>query len=192
MGVPVRIRRLAARHPWVRWSVVIALATAAAGLVLRAGDRVEQARDSWGRTRDVLVAVEPIAPGDVVHDAVEVRRLPEPLVAATALGNVDPGVVARQHVGVGEIVGAADVAPGVGRTALLDEGQAAVAVGEVTPSGARPGERVQVVATGTVIASRGRVLAADGGVVLVAVDVADAAIVAAAALDGTAAIVVLP
>jgi hypothetical protein len=192
MAVRVRIRRLVARHPSVRWSLVTTLAVAAGALVWDAGADVDDARAAWGRTRTVLVAVEPIAPGDRLHDAVERRQVPEPVVADDAPDHLDADAVARQHVGAGEIIGAADVAPGVGRTALLQHGDAAVAIAEAVPSGARPGERVEVVVGGVVIAGDATVLAVEADTVLVAVAVGDAPEVAAATLDGSAALVVLP
>ena len=104
-----------------------------------------------------------------------------------------PDAVVRQHVGVGEVLGAADVGPSPGPAGLVPDGWAAVAV--PLEEGLRPplaiGDLVGVV-VGGVRECGGSILDVSAMTVIVAVDGAHAALVATAALDGLVSLVLEP
>lgn len=188
--LPIRLRRLVARRPWIHWAAVAAFALAAAGVVYRAAADVEATRRTWGTTRPVLVADGDHAPGDPI-DAVRVD-LPVAMIPAAALDDVPPDARARQRITDGEPVVAADVTAPDGPAAGAGTGTLVVGVVDPLAPGARPGLGVVVVAEGLVLAPHASVVSVVGDVVYVAVGVDDAAVVAAAARSGTASLVFVP
>jgi len=176
-----RVRRLLARRPWLYWLAIGVLATAAYAALAARSRAYDAARDRWADTGPVLVARRPIAPGDELAGAVARAEWPRALRPADALIGIDPDAVARQHVGVGEVVTAVDVAPLTGPLALVPDGWVVVPVVEAPSSGATLGERVRVVSGGIVVSADARVVGTIGpDVTLVAVPDADAATVSAA------------
>ncbi len=177
------LRLALARRPWIRWLAIAAAAMTAGWLVLGQLQSVETARQSWTQRRTVFVATHDHAAGDPL--VVEERDLPMAAVPASALDTAPVGGVARQRIGVGEVVTAVDVAVGPGPAAAADEGDVVVAVGDPLLQGAMAnvtvGLRVAVHSEGIVLADEGRIVAIDGDVVFVALDPADAPIVSAAA-----------
>jgi hypothetical protein len=151
-----RLRRLLARHPALRW---IAIVVTCGGFVLSTWSHrtdVADARSAWGSTSRLWVAEADVAPGEPL----EARSIEVPDAVAPADPAVtDPsGSAARQRVGRGEIITAVDVAGGSGALALVPDGWIVVAVAERVPSGAQVGDRVTVVAEGSVIAEAGLVV----------------------------------
>jgi hypothetical protein len=192
MHVAARLRNVLARHRWLYWAAVLLLALGTALVVASATAAVDDARRSWGRTRPVLVATADLVPGDPLAGATELRPLPVPMVPAAALGEPEPGAVARQHVGAGEVVVMVDVAATAGPQALIPAGWSAVAVAETVPSGAATGDEVTAVAEGVVLAADAVVVGRSGDAVLVAVPAGEAPAVAMAAASGTLALLLVP
>lgn len=176
-------RRLVARRPWIHWLLVLVLSAITAAQVAERLGEVDDARDAWGATRPVLVATRAAAPGEpIVADVVDVPVALAPPGAATP--SAADGLVARQRVGEGEILTEADVAAS-GDLALVPPGWLAVPVAESPPSGAAPGERVQLVSEGVVLAADAVVAARHDDVTLVAVPGDLAPAIPAAAAAGT-------
>lgn len=189
-------RHVLARHPWLYWLAVAALAAGAGSAVVGATADVDAARRSWGVEQTVLVAVADIAPGDPVAVGVEQRPLPAAMVPPAALAAVDDTATARQHVRAGEIVVDRDVAPVGGPQPLIPEGWQAVAVAEPVPTGVAVGDHVAAASGGIVLADDGVVVAqlgGDGGpAVLVAFPADAAAQVAHATTSADLSLLVLP
>jgi hypothetical protein len=184
MGIVARARHELARRPWIHWCLVAGLSTAAASSVASALAGVERARASWGTTVDVLVATVPVSPGMPLAGAVEARSVPVALVpdaAVDAVDLVDGDAVARQHLAVGEMVTAADVAPASGPLALAPRGTRVVTVVAQVPTPAVVGDRVAIAAGGVELVDEAVVVGHIDGAVLVAVRSDRAATVAAAA-----------
>jgi hypothetical protein len=162
----VRLRRLLARHPTLRWAAIVVTCGGFALSVWSHRDDVAEARDAWGTSSPVWVAEADTAPGEPI--AARVVDVPVAIAPADATPTDPSGSAARQHVGSGEIVTRLDVA-GSNALALVPPGWLAVAVAERVPSGALVGERVVVVADGSVIAEEALVVALAEGAVSVAV-----------------------
>jgi hypothetical protein len=117
--------------------------------------------------------------------------VPDAIVPADAVDATDASGRARQSIGPGEIVTAADVSSGAGPGSLARDGMAVVPV--VDRFGvAEVGADVHVVADGVVLADGGRVVGVRGEFALVEVPVRDAPTVAAATGTDVAALVYLP
>ena len=163
----VRLRRLIARHPALRWTAIIVSCGGFALSVWSHRADVDEARAAWGSATAVWVAEADTAPGEtIIARAVDV---PDAVAPADATGHDPSGSTARQHVGRGEIVTSVDVAGGSGALALVPDGWLAVAVSERVPSGALVGERVLVVADGAVIADEAVVVGVGDGASSIAV-----------------------
>jgi len=142
------------------------------------------ARDAWGTTVPVVVADVALSPGDHAGAAtVSVRDWPAILVPSGALREV-PDAAVRQDVAPGEPLGAADIGPAPGPAGLLPAGWVAVAVplDEARRPPLATADLVGVV-VGGVRVTGGAIVEASSGLVVVAVPAAEAAQVAAAALD---------
>jgi hypothetical protein len=192
MNIVARTRHVLARHPSIYWATVLLLAVAAAAVVVSATASVDAARRAWGAPRRVVVATADLAPGDPLAGATATRDVPGPMVPAAALDAAPPGAIARQHVAVGEVLVARDVAASGAPRALIPVGWSAVAVAEAVPSGAAIGDAVRAAADGVVLASDGVVVGRTGDVVLVAVPDDAAPAVATAASEGTLALLLVP
>ena len=179
MNIGARMRVLLARRPWIFWTVVAALTTVVAVDVSGRLRALDDARARWDETREVLVAVEPLRPGDPL--VAEVVDLPLAAVPDGAVA-VDgaPGTV-RQHVAAGEVIVVVDVDVGTGPAAGADDDQVVVPVVDPVLLTAPVGVDVMVLSDGIVLAERARVVDVDGEVIYVAVGRTDAAVVAAAA-----------
>lgn len=174
-SIPVSIRRVVARRPWLYWLAVGAAAIGIAASVHDGMQGLEAARSSWGSMRTVLVADEPIEAGATLR--VVTREVPAAIVPDAAIDE-SSGLLARQRIGVGEIVTAIDVVAGAAPMALVPDGWVAVPVVESTPSGATVGERIRVASDGVVVTS-GIVVGHVGDVTLLAVEARHAPAVAA-------------
>jgi hypothetical protein len=185
----VAARRIVGRHPWIHWLAVGTLAAASMAGVLDYTDRVDAARDSWGDTRTVWIAVDEVGPGAAV-DA-RSQDLPVAVLPDRPVDSVD-GLIARQRIGRGEIVTETDVADDVGRGALVPAGWLAVPIVESPRLGADVGDRVQVAADGFIVSADALVVALDDDVTLVAVPADQAPTLAAAAHAGVATLLLDP
>ena len=184
----VSIRRTLARRPWIHWLAVVATAIALAASVHDAVSRVHATRRSWGVTTSVVVASGDIEPGQPIEF---VRRdVPLALAPDASLDSTD-GLVARQHIGDGEIVTAIDVV-GQGPLALVPEGWMAAPIVESPRSGAAVGDRVQVATDGFVLSADALVVGHVGDVTLVAVPADEAPLVPAAADAGSLTLLLRP
>ncbi|MGZ4765698.1 MAG: hypothetical protein ACXVH5_07050, partial [Ilumatobacteraceae bacterium] len=67
MHVLARIRLMVARHPWVYWLVISALAGVVALGAARAMAAVDAARRSWGEQEAVWVASAAAEPGQPIQ-----------------------------------------------------------------------------------------------------------------------------
>ena len=201
-----RARLELARHRRLRWLLVAALALASAAAVQRRADALDEARRGWATTATVLVAARDLRPGDeLAIDALELPVVAVPPGALHADDRPDATPVAgdgggggpverraarvRRAVGAGEIVTHADLRVGVGPAAGAPDGTVVVAVRDPLVPVAEAGAAVAVHADGLELASGAVVVSAADGITSVAVDPADASIVAAAARDGTASLV---
>lgn len=188
--VSARVRQILARSPWIYWAIVGAIALAVGLLVSQAASRVDAAREAWGETRPVLVAIVDIEPGQPLAGTTERRDVPSPLIPASALSELDRSVTARQRIAAGEIVVAHDVSPAAAPQALIPDGWLAVPVAERVASGVAPGDDVSVSSGGIVLAASAVVVGADSARVLVAVPADEAPQVAQAAITGEVSLLV--
>ncbi len=190
MHVVVRVRRVLAIHPWIHWTLCVALAVGAGAVTHRYLGRVEEERRSWGTTQEVWTATTDLDPGDTV--GAEPTDVPVALVPPDALTSPPGGAVARQRVTAGEILVDADVAPASGPAALAESGTVVVGVVDPLARGLTIGLPVQVAAEGVVLAPDATVVGLSDDVIQLAVPERDAPIVAAAAHDGRASILLVP
>jgi hypothetical protein len=192
--LPVALRRLLARRPWIHWLVVLTAAAATGAALRERVNAIDDARQAWGDAREVLVARADTRPGQPLD--VDVRTVPSAVVPQGALardGSRAP-LIARQDVSAGEIVTAVDVGRGgqAGPAALLPDGWAAVPIVESPAAGAPIGARVQVVGDGVVLAGDAIVAGYHDDVTLVGVPADVAAMVAAGAQAGGVTLLVVP
>jgi hypothetical protein len=185
----VSTRRVLVRRPWVQWVLIIAVATAIAASVQARLRQVDAQRDSWGSTRTVFVAAGSIEVGEPLR--LERRGVPEALVPPGAIERAD-GTVARQRIGVGEIVTDVDVVADRGPRAMVPEGWLGVPVVESPRSGAQVGDRVQLVSDGFVVSTDAIVVGRLDDVTLLAVPGAEAPLVPAAATAGSLTLLLKP
>ena len=123
MNPVARARHVLARRPWLYWSAVLALAALGGWSVAAAAAGVDEARQAWGTTRDVVVATDDLAPGERARPGGSpLRPRPAPAVADAAVTSVPPGATARQHVAAGEVLVDRDVAAPGGPQALIPGG----------------------------------------------------------------------
>jgi hypothetical protein len=190
--LPVALRRVLARRPWIRWIVVLTAAVATGAAVRERVGAVDDARRAWGDTRAVLVARLDTKPGEPL--VVDVRDVPSAVVPKAALEAGATQLVARQDVSAGEIVTAFDVGRRgqAGPAALLPEGWAAVPIVESPATGAPIGARVQIAGDGAVLADDAIIVGHHDDVTLVGVPADVAAMVAAGAEAGSVALLLLP
>lgn len=181
-----RLRMVLARRPWIHWLMVglLAIAVAAAVAVSQAG--VKRERDSWGRTKRVLVATRDVLPGQALSGATEQHDVPIAVAPTSAL---TPSVARRggdmtavQQIAIGEIIVTADVTEAAGPAALLPPGWLAVDITDVADPGLFTlGDAAAVLADGRTVAADAIVIALTTTDVVVGVSAADAAAVADAA-----------
>ena len=190
MPPTARLRYELARHPWIRWVIVVALA-AAVGLIVR-GELAALAtqRQAWGRSREVLVADGDLAPGDVVR--ARAVTLPDAARPAAALESLPEGAVARQRVGDGEVIVDIDVQRATGPAAGAPAGTVVVGIVDPLMGDSSVGDRVLVAARGEVLADEAVIVHIVDEVAYVAVAPNDAPAAAAASRDGTATLLYLP
>jgi Flp pilus assembly protein CpaB len=171
------------RRPRVRAALAAAGALLLGLFVARTVAGAEQVRATWGRSREVAVAVHDLPVGRVVRDGdMTMRRLPVVAIPSGALSTAPTGRVLRSSVPEGAVVveHAFGRSGAIGIAAQLPAGTRAVAIPRdpATVPPVEVGQRVDVVAV--VAASSGRapalVLAAGAPVVAVADDAVAVAI----------------
>lgn len=178
------LRRLTARHRWIRW---IPVAACSAGLVATAHAYTAAAdatRDAWGQRLPAWVATRDVEPGTSIDAALV--RLPATAVPDGAIADERPvDMVAVQRIGVGEVITTFDVGRD-GALSLLPDGWRAVAITESPVSGAGPGDRVDVVSDGVVLVEGAIVIEHLGDAILVGAPASSAPVVALANRAGVA------
>lgn len=185
-----RVRLLLARRPWIRWCAIVVLAAGLATGVHGRLREVAAARDAWGSTTEIWVAAAGADVGEPL--AVERRTVPIAFVPPDAVTDDPTGSAARQRIGPDEVVTTADVLRADDPLALAPAGWLVAPVEERPPSGAGPGDRVQVVAAGFVLASEATVIDTGDGVTLVAVPAELAPLLPAAADAGPVTLLRVP
>ncbi len=125
MHALARIRLTVARHPWVYWLVISAVAGVVALGAARAMAGVDAARRSWGEQEAVWVASTAIEPGQPIH--ADRRQVPRALAPPSAVVVAPVEAVARQHISPGEIITEVDLASR-GASGLIPDGWLAFAV----------------------------------------------------------------
>ncbi len=185
----VAVRRVLAKRPWIYWLFVSVVALAVAASILDRADRVDAERAAWGETVTVFVADRALAPGDPL--SVDAHEVPAGMVPTGRIASPD-GLVARQHVGEGEIVTDVDVVASGGPQAMTPDGWLGVPIVESPNSGARLGDRVQVVSDGVVISGEAIVVGHHDDVTVVAVPAEVAPAVPAAADARSLSLLLIP
>jgi hypothetical protein len=190
-GVGPRIRLIVARRPWIRWLIIFGIGLLVALMVSGQLQRIDTARAAWSDQSDVWVAAADHSPGDML--VAERRTLPRLAIPPAAVDHITSGATARQQLRRGEVIVDSDVTALSGPAAVADVGQVVVPVSDpllTMASGSLSiGVSVMILSEGIVLASDAHIAAIDGDVIFVAVDVADAASVAAAAQVRAASIV---
>jgi hypothetical protein len=171
------VRLMVARHPWIYWLSIIALAGVIGLGVARAVSRVDAERRSWGDQHEVWVASATIDPGEAI--VAERRDVPVAVVPDGAVTLAPTGSVARQHIELGEIVTRPDVTA-QGSAALVPDDWVAFSV---TASGEHlaAGDHLDVFSGDQLIAA-GSVVAIGDADVMVAVPATAAPAMAGALL----------
>ncbi len=189
-----------------RQQVIAGLACCAALSFFVTVSRMQSATRSLGATVVVLVASHNIEPGDAITSQhFLTRTFVRSSVAPTALHAVQPGLIAQQHISVGELLTTTNSGFNATKQLQLPVGCRSVAI---VPPGALPpmhvGDHVDIIANGVVLAADVLVLslientsgpaigAATGATtgVIVAVPAEFSAAVASAAAIGDATLVV--
>ncbi len=186
----VRVRIFLARHGWVRWAIVLALAAGVGWTNHQRASAVERERDSWGTTVDVVVASADLEPGDPI--IAEVVALPAAMAPREALTSMPPEGRVRQRVVDGAVITTADISPVAGPAAFAEPGTAVVGVIDPLASDVSVGLTVVVTSEGVVLAAVATVVGAEDEVTLIAVPASEAPMVAAAAQLGTVSLLFLP
>jgi len=196
----VSVRRALVKRPWIYWLLVALASLGAAASMLDRVDRVDAARASWGRTRDVWVAVADHRPGDPI--TAERRAVPAAIVEGDVVdagsdpehdSDIDVAVaVARQHVDAGQIVYRSDVVARNGPQAMTPPGWLVVPILESPPSGAAVGDRARAVSDGVSISDDALVVGHHDDVTLLAVPAAVAPLLPAASDAGRVTLLLLP
>lgn len=184
------VRSFVARHRAVYWSFVVCLMLVVGVTVSTQSRGVVRAREAWGRSIDVWVSRTDTLPGQAINT--QRMAMPAAMVPGSAVTAAPPaGSVARQHVADGEIVVSTDI--GTGRLPLLPDGWRAVAIAaDDTTIALAVGDHVDIVAGGSVVSADGVVVEVQPGAATIGVIEASAPVVAAAALDRTAVVVIRP
>ena len=186
-----------------RQQAIAGLACCAALTFFITLSRMQSATASLGSTTPVLIALSNIEPGDIITTQLfSMRTLPRSAVTATALHDLQTGLVAQQSISIGELLTTTNTGTSNSKQLQLPVGFRSVAI--VPPAALPPmqvGDHVDIVANGIVLAADALVLglmenttSAFTGVmvigVIVAVPAELSAAVASAAAIGDATLVV--
>lgn len=190
MPVAATARLFLARRPWVYWAAVTVLTALIVFVVHDRMAALEAERASWGTTRRVLVADRPLAPGEPI--AATMTDLPVAVIPAGAMTDLPSTARLRQRVAEGAVLVDVDVTAGPGPAAGADADTVVVAVHDELAASLTIGLAVQVAADGLVIADVATIVDLTDDVVYIAVEPADAAMVAAASGADLATLLFLP
>lgn len=103
-----RLRLVFARRPWLHWLIAALCGAVLWWQLAGAQGRLSAARDRWGRTRTVWVAVAAAEGGAAL--SVERRDYPSAMVPVDAVTDLPDRVVAARAVTAGAVVVPADLA----------------------------------------------------------------------------------
>ena len=181
------IRLMVARHPWVYWLTIAALAALVAVGAQRAVARVDAQRRTWGQQQSVWITTSGIEPGQVI--AADRNDVPAAIVPVDAAEEVHAGTVARQHLGAGEIVTNGDITA-AGAAGLIPIGWSAFAV-PASVEHFTTGDHVGVYAGDQYLAP-GLVVAAGDSDLMVAVPAGSAPALAASLLANAVTLALTP
>lgn len=190
MRLAARGRIFLTRHRWAYW---LALAATAVGLGIVANGRMvalDSARNRWVEVVTVHVARHDHRPDEPL--VVDELDLPIAAIPPSALTEPPDELVARRHIGRGEILVEYDVMSVGGPAARAEPGTVVVGVADGPTSSASIGARVRVASDGVVLAPDGIVVDVSHEIVYVAVDDEVGAMVAHAARRGTASLMFVP
>ncbi len=190
---PVGATASLARRRWLTASVALAAAVTLGGTTMSSLRAVEAERARWGDTAPAVRARHDLGVGDVIGpDDVEQVTWPVAVLPADVLDQPPIGAIARRPIDEGAVLTDDDVSL-AGPLAVVPAGWRAVTVRRDVLTGlpVAPGDRLEVVAAGRVLAPGVLVALVDGGA-LVAVPAEAAPAVADAALLGDAAVVWVP
>jgi hypothetical protein len=205
LHLAVRLRRLLARRPWIRW-LVIATCAATAGIGLQGKvAALNEAKDRWdGGALVYVLRHDVVAGSEIRREDVEQRLVAPDLVPLGAATSFGEPVTARHAMGRGEIVSTTHVGQAVGPAGLLRPGAVGVAVplpiGSSVPLAL--GDRVGLVVgsdplgtgadpTPVGVAAMGEVVFVSSESAVVGLDAAEAAEVASAAAGGRVTVILL-
>ncbi len=184
------IRRTSARHPWIQWLAIGALAIGVVASVHTRLAAVDAAREAWGDPVAVWIAGANTEIGEPLR--VSRATVPAAMAPPGAVREPPEGLVARQRIGVGEIVTDVDVMAAGDTGSLAPDGWLLVPLEERPPSGAATGERVVVVSDGYVLSEDAVIAGAVDRVTLVAVPADVAPLLPAAAEHGAVTLLRVP
>lgn len=190
---PVRATAVLSRRRWLTTAAALTAALLVGGATMSSLRAVEAERARWGEAAPAVRVRHDLAVGDVIGpDDVEAVRWPKAVLPARAVAEPTIGARAVRPIGAGEVLTQDDVTVS-GPLGLVPAGWRAVAVRREVLAGlpVGPGDRVEVVASGRVLAAGVLVAVVDGGT-LVGVPAEVAPAVADAALLGDAAVVWVP
>jgi hypothetical protein len=187
MHVLARIRLIVARHPWVYWLVISAVAGVVALGTERAMAGVDAARRSWGEQEAVWVASAAIEPGQPIR--ADRRQVPRALAPASAVIVAPVDAVARQRISPGEIITDIDLAVR-GAAGLIPDGWVAFAVPSAVAHFA-PGDHLRVY-SGDQFVAAGVVVNSGESELLVAIPIESAPAMATALLANTVTLALTP
>ena len=181
-----------------RQQAIAGLACCAALTFFITLSRMQSATASLGSTTPVLIALSNIEPGDIITTQLfSMRTLPRSAVTATALHDLQTGLVAQQSISIGELLTTTNTGTSNSKQLQLPVGFRSVAI--VPPAALPPmqvGDHVDIIANGIVLAADALVLSLMENTnsevvgVIVAVPAELSAAVASAAAIGDATMVV--
>ena len=181
-----------------RQQAIAGLACCAALTFFITLSRMQSATASLGSTTPVLIALSNIEPGDIITTQLfSMRTLPRSAVTATALHDLQTGLVAQQSISIGELLTTTNTGTSNSKQLQLPVGFRSVAI--VPPAALPPmqvGDHVDIIANGIVLAADALVLSLMENTnsevvgVIVAVPAELSAAVASAAAIGDATLVV--
>lgn len=181
------IRLMVARHPWIYWlSITVVAGMVGLGAAQALAD-VDAARRSWGEQQTVWVASAATEPAQPIM--AEARSVPRAVVPAGAVGFAPKGSIARQRIGLGEIIVDSDISA-TGSVGLIPEGWVAFAV-EATVSHFAVGTHVNAY-SGDQFVAAGLVVDVGESDLMVAIPADAASAMATAVLADTATLALSP
>ena len=181
------IRLMVARHPWIYWLVIAALASLVGLSAQRTIAGVDAQRRSWGKQQTVWMTTAAIEAGHVI--TADRNEVPVAVVPDDAAVELRAGSIARQHIGAGEIVTSADITAS-GPAGLIPRDWAAFAVPASVEHFAI-GDHVGVY-TADQFLTPGVVIAAGESELMVAIPTASAPALAAALLADAVTLALTP